>query len=108
MNPQDDERPERPEERPERPEPRGDRPPRGRGVPCPKCGSRSKRTGPWPWSLGTVGAILCKAVVCNECGHEYDVKKPHADLATRKRNLAIAINGAGLLGIIAVVGLLVL
>src|SRR5262245_29557537 len=41
-------------------------------VPCPKCGARSVRSGPWPWYLGTVGAILCRAVICNECGHEYE------------------------------------
>lgn len=75
-------------------------------VPCPKCGAHSVRPGPWPWYLGTVGAMLCKAVICNECGHEYDEKKPEADLATRKRNLAIGINAVGLLGIIAVFGCL--
>jgi hypothetical protein len=62
------------------------RPARGRGVACPRCGSRCMRSGPWPWYLGTVGAILCRAVICNDCGHEYDANKPHADLATRKRN----------------------
>ena len=41
-------------------------------VPCPKCGARSVRSGPWPWYLGTVGAVMCRAVVCNECGHEYE------------------------------------
>ena len=75
---------------------------------CPRCGSRSMRSGPWPWYLGTVGAILCRAVICNDCGHEYDANKPHADLATRKRNLALGINGCGLVGIIGVIGLLVL
>lgn len=86
------------------------RPPRreGRGTPCPQCGSRSQRAGPWPWYLGTVGAILCRAVICNDCGHEFDVNKPHAHLPTRKRNLALAINGVGCLGIVAVVGLMVL
>ena len=84
------------------------RPAHGRGVACPRCGSRSMRSGPWPWYLGTVGAILCRAVICNDCGHEYDANKPHADLATRKRNLALGINGCGLVGIIAVIGLLVL
>ena len=76
-------------------------------VPCPNCGGHSVRNGPWPWYLGTVGALMCKAVICNECGHEYDEKKPHADLATRKRNLAIGINAVGLLGIIIVIGLLI-
>src|SRR3954470_15906073 len=71
-------------------------------VPCPKCGSYSLRAGPWPWYLGTIGAIVCRAVVCNACGHEFDLKKPHADLAKRKVNLALLINGVGLLGIIAV------
>ena len=91
------------DDRPYRPK---DRPSGGSGVPCPNCGSRSKRSGPWPWYLGTVGAILCKAVICNECGHEYDAKKPQADLAARKRNLAIGINGCGFLGIVAVITLL--
>jgi len=77
-------------------------------VPCPKCGGKSVRSGPWPWYLGTVGAIMCRAVVCDACGHEYDLKKPNANLATRKRNLAIGINAVGLIGIIAVIGLLVL
>ena len=89
-----------------------DRPRRNRieentSVPCPKCGGRSVRSGPWPWYLGTVGAILCKAVICNECGHEYDLKKPHAHLPTRKRILAIVINAVGLVGILTVLGLLV-
>jgi hypothetical protein len=70
-------------------------------VPCPECGAYSSRPGPWPWYLGTVGAMMCRAVICNECGHEYDEKKPEADLATRKRNLAIGINAVGLLGFIA-------
>ena len=88
--------------------------PRRRGRPsasnvaCPECGSRSNRNGPWPWYLGTLGAMLCKAVVCNECGHEFDAKKPAADLATRKRNLAIGINGCGFVGILGVFGLLAL
>jgi uncharacterized protein (DUF983 family) len=73
-------------------------------VPCPKCGARSVRPGPWPWYLGTVGALMCKAVICNECGHEYDEKKPQADLAKRKRNLAIGINLVGLFGIVCVIG----
>ena len=77
-------------------------------VPCPECGACSSRPGPWPWYLGTVGAIMCRAVICNECGHEYDEKKPEANLATRKRNLAIGINAVGLLGIVAVIGGLVL
>jgi len=77
-------------------------------VPCPECGARSIRSGPWPWYLGSVGAMLCKAVICNKCGHEFDMKKPQANLASRKRNLAIVINLIGLVGIIAVIGLLVL
>jgi rubredoxin len=76
-------------------------------VPCPKCGARSVRSGPWPWYLGTIGAIMCKAVICNECGHEYDEKKPQANLATRKRNLAIGINAVGFIGIVAVISLLI-
>ena len=84
------------------------RPPDNTRVPCPKCGGFSVRKGPWPWYLGTVGAIMCKAVICNECGHEYDEKKPKADLPSRKRNLAIVINSIGFLGIAAVITLLVL
>jgi uncharacterized protein (DUF983 family) len=83
---------------------RDDRSRKNTKVACPKCGGRSVRPGPWPWYLGTVGAIMCKAVICNACGHEYDEKKPDANLATRKRNLAIGINLVGLLGIVAVIG----
>lgn len=78
----------------------------GSGVPCPQCGSRSQRSGPWPWYLGTIGAMVCKAVICNDCDHEFDAKKPRANLASRKRNLAIIINGVGALGIILVIGCL--
>lgn len=42
-------------------------------------------------------------MICNDCDHEFDLKKPEASLATRKRNPAIVINGIGLLGIIVVV-----
>ena len=77
-------------------------------VPCPECGSRRIRKGPWPWYLGTVGAIMCKAVVCLECGHEFDLYKPRADLAKRKLHLAIGINAVGLVGIIIVLTLLFL
>lgn len=80
----------------------------GNGVPCPQCGSRSQSPGPWPWYLGTVGAVLCRAVICDDCDHEFDAKKPSANLATRKRNLAIGINGCGLLGILGVIGTLAL
>ncbi|HVK18827.1 MAG TPA: hypothetical protein VM533_17990 [Fimbriiglobus sp.] len=90
-----------PDDRPRRRRRRGHR-----GVPCPECGSEYQRSGPWPWYLGTVGMMFCKAVVCDDCGHHFDAKKPRADLATRKRNLAIAINGVGLLGILLVFGCL--
>lgn len=75
---------------------------------CPKCGSEDVHSGPWPWYLGTVGAMLCRAMECEECGHEYDANKPHANLAARKRNLAIIINGIGGIGILIVLGLLFL
>jgi len=84
-----------------RPERRG-----GSGPACPKCGSRDLRNGPWPWYLGTIGAVLVRAVVCNECEHHFDARKPEADLARRKRNLAILINGVGALGILAIIGAL--
>src|SRR4051812_48225914 len=42
-------------------------------VPCPACGSRWVRSGPWPWYLGTVGLMFCKAVVSEDCGHEFDL-----------------------------------
>jgi hypothetical protein len=86
--------------------PRRRRRPGGAGVPCPKCGSRSQRPGPWPWYLGTAGAVLCRAVICDDCDHEFDAKKPSADLAARKRNLAIGINGCGFVGILAVIAAL--
>jgi DNA-directed RNA polymerase subunit RPC12/RpoP len=73
-------------------------------VPCPACGSRWVRSGPWPWYLGTVGALLCKAVVCEDCGHEFDLYKPRADLGKRKLRLALGINGVGLIGIVLVIG----
>jgi hypothetical protein len=107
----DDDRPRRRSDRSERDDD-DDRPRKRRNevntkVPCPQCGARSVRSGPWPWYLGTVGAIMCKAVICNECGHEFDLKKPQANLASRKRNLAIVINLIGGIGILAVIGLLV-
>jgi hypothetical protein len=43
-----------------------------------------------------------------ECVHAFDLKKPQANLASRKRNLAIGINLVGLIGILAVITLLVL
>src|SRR5262245_49280986 len=104
---------ERPRARPVARRPRDDdevedRPRRRRrdGHACPKCGSGQFSNGPWPWYLGTVGAMMCQAMVCDDCGHEFDLKKPHANLATRKRNLAILINGIGLLGILTVGALL--
>lgn len=78
------------------------------GPPCPQCGSRNLRAGPWPWYLGTVGAMIVKAVVCRDCGHHFDAKKPEADLASRKRNLAILLNGIGAVGIAVIIGGLVL
>ncbi len=115
---EDDEEDDRPRRRPQRrdedDDDEDDRPRRRRrrpdntNVPCPECGAYSARPGPWPWYLGTVGAMMCRAVICNECGHEYDEKKPEADLATRKRNLAIGINVVGGLGILTVIGLLAL
>jgi len=75
------------------------------GPPCPRCGSRSTVSGPWPWYLGTIGAIFVAAKVCTQCGHEFDARKPHADLRKRKQRLALLINGLGGLGIVIVVGL---
>jgi predicted RNA-binding Zn-ribbon protein involved in translation (DUF1610 family) len=80
----------------------------GSGRECPDCGSPYLSSGPWPWYLGTVGAMLCRAMVCDDCGHEFDAKKPYANLAKRKRNLALLINGIGLLGILGIIGGLVL
>lgn len=74
---------------------------------CPRCGSQSFRSGPWPWYLGSIGAIIVRAVVCDQCGHHFDLRKPHADLQKRKRNLAIIINGIGALGILMVILMLV-
>lgn len=75
-------------------------------TPCPRCGGRSHRAGPWPWYLGTLGALLVKAVVCNQCGHEFDARKPHADLKQRKFRLALLLNGIGGAGILLIIGLL--
>lgn len=109
----DDDRPQRKarrddDEDDDRPRRKGRRNETNTNVPCPKCGARSVRSGPWPWYLGTIGAIMCKAVICNECGHHYDQKKPQANLASRKRNLAIVINLIGGIGIVVVIGLLIL
>ena len=78
----------------------------GPGEVCPKCQSDNVGKGPWPWYLGTIGAVFVRARICHGCQHEFDLKKPHADFAKRKRNLALIINGFGLLGILIVVGLL--
>ena len=79
----------------------------GGGTPCPKCNSGSQRRGPWPWYLGTIGAILVRAVICNDCGHEFDAKKPEADLAKRKLHLALLLNGIGLAGIVLIIASLI-
>jgi hypothetical protein len=82
---------------------RGDSP-----IPCPACGSRELRGGPWPWYLGTVGSFMCNVVTCRDCGHVFDTRKPQADWNKRALKLALILNGIGLLGIIAVVGGLIL
>jgi hypothetical protein len=84
--------------------------PRARGVagpPCPRCGGQQLRSGPWPWYLGTLGAMLVQAVVCERCGHHFDARKPEADLERRKLRLALLINGLGGLGIVLIIGALV-
>ena len=73
------------------------------GTVCPRCSSQSIRSGPWPWYLGTVGAMFVSARVCNQCGHEFDARKPQADLRKRKLRLALVINGIGAVGILAVI-----
>ena len=75
--------------------------------PCPKCGGRYLRSGPWPWYLGTIGALIVRAVVCNQCGHHFDANKPAVDLAKRKFRLALLINGIGGLGILLIIGCVV-
>jgi hypothetical protein len=77
-------------------------------VECPECGCPDTRGGSFPWYLGTVGAIVCRPVICEECDHEFDAKKPKANLKKRLVNLAIVLNGIGLLGIVCVLGLLAL
>jgi hypothetical protein len=79
-----------------------------RGVECPECGCPDTRAGSFPWYLGTVGAVVCRPVICEDCDHTFDAKKPKANLSKRLFNLAIVINGIGLLGILTVIGLLVL
>lgn len=76
------------------------------GPACPRCGGQSLSGGPWPWYLGTLGAIFMKAVVCNQCGHHFDARKPQADLGKRKLFFALLINGLGALGILTVFCLL--
>ena len=73
------------------------------GVPCPRCGSRAVRPGPWPWYLGTIGAMFVSAKLCTQCGHHFDARKPEADFRQRKLRLALLINGFGGLGILIVV-----
>lgn len=70
---------------------------------CPRCGSRTIYPGPWPWYLGTLGAIFVSAKCCGQCQHEFDARKPHADLKRRKIVLAIVINAIGAIGIILVI-----
>jgi hypothetical protein len=50
--------------------------------------------------------ILVSARLCNQCGHEFDARKPQADFAKRKFHLALLINGLGGLGIVTVLALL--
>ena len=73
---------------------------------CPECGSHSQRAGPWPWYLGTAGAMLVRAVICNQCGHEFDARKPAADLGRRKLYLALLLNGIGAVGILLIIAML--
>ncbi len=80
--------------------------PRTGGVACPRCGDHSHRPGPWPWYLGTIGAVFVSARFCTSCGHEFDARKPQADFAKRKLRLALLINGFGGLGILTVIALL--
>ena len=77
------------------------------GPPCPECGSTQLRHGAWPWYLGTIGALLVSPLECERCGHAFDGRKPHADLAKRKLRLALLINGVGALGILLIIGSLV-
>lgn len=70
---------------------------------CPRCGSGNIYPGPWPWYLGTIGAIFVSAKRCGQCHHDFDARKPHADLRKRKIRLAIAINSFGAIGIICVI-----
>jgi hypothetical protein len=76
-------------------------------VPCPRCGSREQRGAAWPWYLGTLGAMMARPVICEDCDLEFDYKKPEADWKSRRVKLALLINGIGGLGILSVVGLLV-
>ena len=73
---------------------------------CPECGGYSQRAGFWPWYLGTVGAVLVRAVICNLCGHEFDARKPAADLGRRKLYLALLLNGIGAVGILLIIAML--
>lgn len=70
---------------------------------CPKCGSTSLRHGKVPISLGFVGKLLTQPAICNTCEHEFDYNKPHADWKSRSRNLWLAINAVGAVGIVVVV-----
>ncbi|MHC4180443.1 MAG: hypothetical protein ACYSWU_23315 [Planctomycetota bacterium] len=50
--------------------------------------------------------MIVRAVICNQCGHEFDAKKPTADLAKRKLRLALLLNGIGAVGILLIIGML--
>ena len=67
---------------------------------CPRCGSHSIRDGPWSWYVGTLGDNILWPSICNQCGHEFDARKPQADLARRKLRLFLIINAIGGLGIV--------
>lgn len=85
--------------------------PRGPQVaspPCPRCRGQLMRASSSPFYLGVIGLMLVKPVVCTQCGHEFDARKPKANLNSRKRNLMLLLNGIGCLGIVAVITLLML
>ena len=89
--------------------PTSPQPPTWSGGPaCPSCGGHHIDPGPWPWYLGTVGAMIVRAVVCRQCGHHFDLRKPQADLKKRKVRLCLLLNGIGLLGMVLLIGALVL
>ena len=47
--------------------------------------------------------MFLSPVICCQCGHAFDARKPHADLKRRQRNIGLVMNLFGAVGIALVV-----